>query len=238
MSCPRRVLAVVGMHRSGTSCLTGSLQRAGLELGQVHEWNPYNRKGNRENQSIVDLNDAVLADNGGSWDRPPQRVHWRPERLAAARELLEGLAEAPVVGFKDPRTLLLMEGWLSVCPQLELVGVFRHPAAVAASLAHRSAMQRAQAFALWQAYNRRLLALRRRRSFPVVDFDVDAQRYHARVKSLADVLGLDGRSVAAEPFFEDALRSARGEEALPLKLRWLHARLRRAASEGTQDGSQ
>ncbi|HBM84618.1 MAG TPA: sulfotransferase family protein, partial [Halieaceae bacterium] len=33
-SQPRRVIAILGMHRSGTSCLTGSLQEAGLELGE------------------------------------------------------------------------------------------------------------------------------------------------------------------------------------------------------------
>ena len=62
-SQPRRVIAILGMHRSGTSCLTGSLQEAGLELGEHHTWNPYNRKGNRENQDFVDLHDAILAAN-------------------------------------------------------------------------------------------------------------------------------------------------------------------------------
>ena len=58
------------MHRSGTSCLTGSLEAAGLYLGNIQTWNPFNLKGNRENQEIVDLHDLILADNGGSWDSP------------------------------------------------------------------------------------------------------------------------------------------------------------------------
>jgi hypothetical protein len=32
-------MALLGMHRSGTSCLTGSLQLKGLFRGDVHEWN-------------------------------------------------------------------------------------------------------------------------------------------------------------------------------------------------------
>ena len=226
---PERLIAVVGMHRSGTSCLTGSLQRAGLVLGEVHEWNRYNLKGNRENQAIVDLNDEVLAASGGSWDAPPPRVRWSAAHKARAREILASLAGAPVAGFKDPRTLLVIDGWLEVYPAMEFVGVFRHPAAVAASLANRSGMDRDTAYGLWKAYNRRLLALRRGRGFPLVDFDIDAVSYRATVERLAGGLGLDATGVAEEPFFEEGLRNARGGEHLPIALRWLHGRLRRGA---------
>ena len=106
----RRVIAVVGMHRSGTSCLTGSLQQIGLELGQVHTWNRYNRRGNREQQDIVDLNDEVMAANGGAWDQPPAQCHWTSEQRAKARELVSALGDGPVVGFKDPRTLVTLDG--------------------------------------------------------------------------------------------------------------------------------
>ena len=60
---PSRVIAILGMHRSGTSCLTGSLQNSGLFLGECHTWNKHNERGNRENQKFVDLHDAILAAN-------------------------------------------------------------------------------------------------------------------------------------------------------------------------------
>ena len=74
-------ILILGMHRSGTSCLAGSLQQRGLFLGEVYEARPHNRKGNRENQRIMDLNNAVLATSDGAWDRPPARLSW--ERAAA-----------------------------------------------------------------------------------------------------------------------------------------------------------
>jgi hypothetical protein len=224
---------VLGMHRSGTSCLAGSLQQAGLELGEVHEWNPWNRKGNREKQAIVDLNDAVLAASGGSWDRPPRRVRWCEEHRQRAREILGELAVADIAGFKDPRTLLVLEGWRELCPRLEFVGVFRHPTAVAASLARRSGMEREQAFSLWRAYNRRLLALHRRQRFPLVDFDAEGAAYRARVGRVAVALGLDADRVAAQPFYDEALRSADAQAELPLpwSLRRLYGALCRAAQE-------
>ena len=84
-----RLICVLGMHRSGTSCVTGSLQQAGLFLGDCHTWNPHNTKGNRENQDFVDLNDAVLAFNNGAWDKPPKKSVWLPEQLKKAEVLLE-----------------------------------------------------------------------------------------------------------------------------------------------------
>ena len=53
-------ILILGMHRSGTSCLAGSLQQQGVYLGEVHEWNPHNLKGNRENPHIMALNEGLL----------------------------------------------------------------------------------------------------------------------------------------------------------------------------------
>ena len=147
---PDRVICVLGMHRSGTSCLTGSLQQAGLTLGDCHTWNPHNRKGNRENQAFVDLHDDILRSNGGSWDRPPARVRWQSDHYQRARELLAAHADEAAFGFKDPRALLLLAGWKALCPQLEFIGIFRHPGAVAHSLEVRSGseMSRAEGLAL------------------------------------------------------------------------------------------
>lgn len=228
---PARVVAVLGMHRSGTSCLTGSLQEAGLELGDFHAWNPYNLKGNRENQAIVELHDSILAANGGAWDRPPERVVWLPEHVQRARELLARYADKAVLGFKDPRTLLMLEGWKVLCPHLELVGIFRHPEAVAQSLHRRSAMPRASALDLWLAYNRRLYAQVRRQRFPLLCFDVDEPAFNRSVDATLDHLGLP-RVENAQRFYDDDLKNFSAtatRQRLPLLHRWLYYRLSRAS---------
>jgi hypothetical protein len=220
------------MHRSGTSCLTGSLQQAGLELGEVHTWNRYNRRGNREKQSIVDLNDALLKDSGGAWDQPPAAVQWSEQRVAEARDLLAALGEAQIVGFKDPRTLITADGWRRVAPELEFVGVFRHPHAVASSLAHRSGMPTDRALALWYDYNCCLLSLQRELRFPLVNFDLGPSAYLDTVARVADALGLDGAAAREAPFFDETLRSAQtapARRSLPYRLKLLHWRLCRRA---------
>ena len=45
---PDRVVCVLGMHRSGTSCLAGSLEQQGLFLGETNTRGPFNLRGNRE----------------------------------------------------------------------------------------------------------------------------------------------------------------------------------------------
>ncbi len=223
---PARVICVLGMHRSGTSCLVGSLQAAGLQLGQCHTWNPHNLKGNRENQDFVDLNDQVLADNDGAWDDPPGKVTWSPQNLRRAEELLRANSEQTIFGFKDPRTLLVLEGWKQVCPSMEFVGIFRHPEAVAKSLHVRSEMPREQALQLWYSYNCVLLKEWSRKSFPLLCFDNDETLLLHNIKRAAGGLGLKS-TAAASGFFSNELRNSKAiaQNRLPWKVGRLYRKL-------------
>ena len=104
-SAPPPCVIVLGMHRSGTSLLTGSLEAAGLHLGKVNHAAPFNRKGNKENEPIRGFHDELLAKNGASWDRPPKgQVRWDRPDEERARSLIEAhLRSARPWGFKDPR---------------------------------------------------------------------------------------------------------------------------------------
>jgi hypothetical protein len=227
-------ILVLGMHRSGTSCLAGSLQQRGLHLGEVYEWRPYNLKGNRENQRIMDLNNAVLAHAGGSWDHPPQHLSWSPahaaERDAIVRELHAGCAGA--WGFKDPRTLLTLAFWREGIADARLVGTFRHPAQVARSLHARDPnMSLAQGLELWRLYNERLLACHEQAAFPLVSFDADEDGYRRAVDRIARELGLAAAS-PAEDFFERSLRTPEADTVIgiPAPVRALYQRLLGAAA--------
>lgn len=187
----QRVTMIIGMHRSGTSFLTGSLQQAGLELGKHSDWNPHNLKGNRENGDIVALNDAVLAAHGYSWDSPPVgSLAWSPVHLADARSIIESYRGVPHWGFKDPRTILVLDGWRQLLPDIQFVGIFRHPEAVAHSLDARGGMPREIAWSLWENYNQRLLALHRQNPFPVLCFDESPEVLLPKLDVVINQLGL------------------------------------------------
>lgn len=202
---PQRVIAVLGMHRSGTSCVTGCLQNYGLYLGEHSTWNRHNTRGNRENQTIVDLNDAVLTSSGGNWLEPPDKVVWQTEHLQEARRILATYSDQPLFGFKDPRTLLTIDGWRSVLQQrLSYVGVYRNPNAVANSLVTRDHMETGRALQCWQHYNQRLLSVRQQQRFPILNFDWPQAKFERRVATVARRLNLE--KVAEDSFYTPDLK--------------------------------
>lgn len=179
------------MHRSGTSCLAGAMERCGVYLGEVGRSDRYNAKGNHEYDPARLLDDQILQANGGTWSDPPPQIAVDDAQRAAMRALVGELSRRPPCGLKDPRALLVLDAWIEAAGEPALVGTYRHPAAVAASLAHRNQMPAEQAHALWLRYNAALVARHRARPFPIVAFDLsDPERYCATVVRVAERLGL------------------------------------------------
>jgi hypothetical protein len=211
---PQRVIAILGMHRAGTSSLAGSLEAAGLFLGDVHGRGQWNQKGNRESRFLMKLHEDVLKANGGNWHRPPATVTWLPEHKARRDRYIRRRLGRPLWGFKDPRTLLVIDGWLEAIPDLEMVATVRHPLAVARSLQRRSGREPIEPWLdLWLAYSRRLLDLHGRHHFPIIDFDLPAEAYQARLVTLIEELGLQVPDVD-DAFFEASLRHATADDEL------------------------
>ena len=163
----RRNIIVLGMHRSGTSMLTGTLRQAGVALGDVNLAAPFNRKGNMEHPAIMHMQEDLLEKNGGSWDTPPTSpLIWQPMHTAIRDLFISQFASESIWAFKDPRTLFTLEKWLEVLPDSEFVGVFRSPVQVAQSLNNRNQMSFEDGFALWSIYNEKLLELHNEYAFP------------------------------------------------------------------------
>ncbi len=216
MSMQKAVL-ILGMHRSGTSCLTGSLQQKGLYLGTVFEgkvgdWNFYNQKGNRENFEIMQLNMAILAYNNGNWYKPPSKIEWNSEHANARDKIINGFlaTKVPVYGFKDPRFLFTLSFWLDRLPVVDLIGSFRHPLNVADSLNKRNGISLSNSLRLWEKYNEVLYNLSESHNIPLVNFDVEQNEYLLRVDTIAQYLQLsqDGKKEES-PFYDDGLISGR-----------------------------
>ncbi len=200
-----RTVMVVGMHRSGTSMLAGSLQQAGLELGPCSTWNEFNRRGNREHPGVVAFHERLLARQGASWHAPPAAFQrWTSSERRAATRIIRSFRGAGCWGFKDPRATFFHEGWQELLPALQFVGIFRHPSAVAASLDARGGMSSDDAIRIWLAYNRRLLELHRERPFPVLCFDDDERTLHRQINTAAEWLGL--QPLGQDRFFTQSLK--------------------------------
>lgn len=228
------ILCVLGMHRSGTSCLTGLLEDAGVFLGQVSKSNPFNKKGNQENYRIMALNDAILEFNGASWDNPPPGpLEFTPGHVAAIRELVAreyGIQKT--WAFKDPRTLLTLEAWLAVIPDLHFIGTFRHPLAVAASLRQRQGWELERGLDLWYQYNSRLLGLHDRFDFPLLDFDLPFPVYAEKFLAALRPLGLRARPSDLAFYDAELMNNRAGDDtaALPPVVQAMHGELRSRAA--------
>ena len=110
-----RCLTVLGMHRSGTSMLMGTLQEAGVYLGSVFsEGFEGNRKGLLEPRAVLFMQEDLFKANGGSWSDPPATLEWKNLHLAVRDLFVESRERQPLWGFKDPRTLFTLDAWRNV----------------------------------------------------------------------------------------------------------------------------
>jgi hypothetical protein len=182
---------ILGMHRSGTSCLAGALELCGLFLGEVRRTGRHNPKGYFEPAELVRLHDHVLALNGGAWHRPPPRAEVHPVLRARLRAFAELLSARRPCGLKDPR-LLVIDEWAEIPDApVRSVGTFRHPLAVAASLEARNGLPVETGLALWLDYNQRLIERHRRAPFPLIAYDLSQpDRYRRAIAEIAGELGL------------------------------------------------
>jgi hypothetical protein len=192
------------MHRSGTSMLAGTLRAAGVYFGEVLD-RPFalNPTGLQEPAAILRMHEDLLEKNGGSWHSPPSEVTWHKLHEAVRDLYIESRSGRPLWAFKDPRTILVLDGWVSRLKSLEFIGIFRHPAEVAMSMHKRNEHPIEHGLKAWTAYNQRLLDLHMRKPFPLLEFVGDGQTMNrACVRGLRQ-LGLGANSDALAVYGED-----------------------------------
>lgn len=237
----RKLILVLGAHRSGTSLCTAALQSLGAQLCLPSRYaNEENRKGFFEHPDIVDFNDALLEHLGGVWDNPlfdgPAAIaaaeldDWR----ARAGRLHAGIfGENPVVALKDPRMCQLLDFWLPVFADLGYgdddifaVHVLRSPVEVALSQQRR--VQSTPAFyevggelaegaALWLALTAQSLSHATGREALFVTYADLLRAPETTLRALAGFVELPARPEAIDSFCrefvdEGLYRSAANDE--------------------------
>ena len=197
---------ILGMHRSGTSCLTGTLCQYGLYLGKVSKKNPFNIKGNHENSEIILLHNNLLKHNNGSWAKPPSHIKWTKNHLKKQKEIIYGYVKyTKTIGIKDPRLLITLSFWEHACTTIKYIGIFRHPVFVAESLYNRNKIPINQGLRLWYIYNTELLKLVTNKKFPVLSFDVSKEKFIDSVHKSLNYLGLSYSKIDKSFYNEDLI---------------------------------
>ena len=124
-----KALIVIGMHRSGTSALSGLLDELGIFMGKTlfAAQKGVNEKGFFENAELVALNDLMLDELASSWDDPiadigDYSIGKESFFIEKAHSLLKDLYDNQAFcGMKDPRVTLLLPFWKKVLDENEKV---------------------------------------------------------------------------------------------------------------------
>lgn len=161
-------VVVLGMHRSGTSAIAGSLRFVGLHLPDERYLlppQPDNPRGFFENRVLLDLNDQLLEALGGDWSAPPPLPPgWQDDpsldglRAEAEQAFRETMPPRGWI-WKDPRTCLTLPFWLPMFDEPPVaVFIYRDPRRIARSLESRNGFQPALGSALWEWYTHSALS--------------------------------------------------------------------------------
>ncbi len=157
----RRAVVILGMHRSGTSALTGVLGLAGAGLpANLMPATPANPRGYFESQLLYELHEEIFAEAGVTWqDLLPPPPDWFRSGHAArfvdrlCKAVREEFGDAPLLVLKDPRMCRLVPLWARVFQRLAIAPCYvlaiRHPLEVAASLEREHQMDERKATLLW-----------------------------------------------------------------------------------------
>jgi hypothetical protein len=160
-------IAVIGMHRSGTSLVAQLLAAMGAYAGKPDDLTPpdvFNPRGYWELRDALTLDEEILGAAGANWREPAEAdltrltEEQRRRFVARASEIAEHLDAHGTWVVKEPRMTLVFPVWREVLERPLCILAWREPAAVARSLMHRDGLPFVIGLALWEEYTRAMLA--------------------------------------------------------------------------------
>ncbi|MEP6486394.1 glycosyltransferase [Microcoleus vaginatus GB2-A3] len=162
------VFIVTGMHRSGTSLTASLFQKVGVDIGKkLVGPADGNVKGHFENVDFVEFHKSVLRSHGidelgCTFEKT---IPVAAEYVEIAKRAIDQNQQTHKHwGWKDPRTALFWDFWLTLLPEANFICVYRSPWEVVDSLYRRgtdvSLLQNPEmAVKMWIHYNQKVLEL-------------------------------------------------------------------------------
>ncbi|MEG4960639.1 MULTISPECIES: glycosyltransferase [unclassified Microcoleus] len=162
------VFIVTGMHRSGTSLTASLFQEVGVDIGKkLVGPADGNVKGHFENVDFVEFHKSVLRSHGidelgCTFEKT---IPVAAEYVEIAKRAIDQNQQTHKHwGWKDPRTTLFWDFWLTLLPEANFICVYRSPWEVVDSLYRRgtdvSLLQNPEmAVKMWIHYNQKVLEL-------------------------------------------------------------------------------
>jgi glycosyltransferase involved in cell wall biosynthesis len=218
----KRLIVVVGMHRSGTSAITRGLQVMGVGLGdKIMPGLEDNVKGFWEDLDFNALNIEMLSVLDSNWHHlapiEPDDVNTLRKKgyfLRAVELLRTKVGNSPLFGFKDPRVAKLLPFWKEVFVHCQIDTSYllatRHPLSVVKSLKKRDGFEAAKSYAMWLGHVITSLSCTVGENRIVVDYDRLMQSPDHEINRIATCFNLTIDAIELQTykteFLEQGLR--------------------------------
>ena len=156
-----KTVIVLGMHRSGTSMVSGVLQLLGVDMGKELVGKlPSNPLGHFEDRAFLELNNDILSSAGGdpftnipSYEKIVFQKSKYEDRI---RGLINQRSKCALWGWKDPRTCLTIELFVPYLINPFFIVCYRKSEEVADSLYRRGKMDIDMGFRIKELYDQRI----------------------------------------------------------------------------------
>ena len=198
----RRLVVVLGMHRSGTSLTARALKVVNVDLGtNLLPPQDDNPTGFWEDMDVYALNLEILAALGSDWhhlktfqDTDAQVLRDRGFFIRAVELIQEKLRDRKIFGVKDPRIAKLIPFWKAVFDHCRFdvayVIAFRNPRSVVRSLETRNGFPPEKCYAMWLAHVVASLHWTRTDLRTFIDYDQLLDDPAKQLERLSQSLGL------------------------------------------------
>lgn len=206
----KRIIVVLGMHRSGTSTVTRGLQALGVDLGSnLYAPLPGNNdKGFFEDIDVHSLDTELLNALNCNWHSLSliPTTSFGQEILepfkVRAIDLLRSKIGTKPFGLKDPKIARLLPFWHVVFNHLNLtvsyVVSLRHPKSVVQSLQTRDGFDCEKGYYLWLEHVLPAMLQTVGADKLVVDYDLLMADPHKQIKRMAQALDLPYNSASSD----------------------------------------
>ena len=195
----RPALFILGMHRSGTSAITGALRHSGVWVGEETELtdaNVENPLGFWERRDMRNLCDQMLQSAGADWWKI---ANFDPKAIPRAtlaeqrrnfEKIVSELDKYQAWVIKEPRLCLLLPVLRHHVNNPVCIHIYRNPLEVARSLQTRNGFSISAGLALWEVYN--LHALKASEGLPRISLSYESLMLHPLETLNALVKELEG----------------------------------------------
>ncbi|MBK6508276.1 MAG: glycosyltransferase [Haliea sp.] len=188
----RKNLVILGMHRSGSSVISGALAKCGFHRDIDDDARMMNSGELPARLNVVAINDKLLSEVGSTWFQPAPVAK---QKVLEIQQYVAALDRCSPWLLKDPRLVFTWPAWDSALRSAAKLFVYRSPLAVATSLNKSHGFPIEYGLDLWEIYNRQAMQIMNEHGGTLVHYDAFSQDQNGGWKQLQERLGTVGIAI-------------------------------------------